>query len=110
MKLHEHRDQLQQTLIRTHHDLHELVNYLRMKIGRTYPDGTRDNLVNAETDVLPALHELIRALDDHIPYTGIRRTADGLYDLYADGALLRGGFATRADAQRYFDYLDRYDE
>jgi hypothetical protein len=62
MKLHDQRDHLQQTIVETHDDLHALIGQLTRKIAQTYPDGTRDNRVNVETDVLPALRAMQRHL------------------------------------------------
>ena len=63
MKLHTQRDTLHAGLTDLHGEIREMICRVDRKIRAPYGDGTRSNLVNAETDVLPTLYEMRREID-----------------------------------------------
>ena len=62
MRLHEQVETLKTAATEAEALSVQLRARLARKCAATYPDGTRDNRVNVETDVLPALFELERLL------------------------------------------------
>lgn len=62
MRIHEQRDTYLEALRAAEQELREMQSRIIKKIGFAYPDGTRDNLINAQTDVLPVLNEIISKL------------------------------------------------
>ena len=68
MKIHEQNKVLKDRLITIADDIVSLEMALERKTGSPYPDGSRDNLVNIATDVLPVLdsirHEVGLVLQD----------------------------------------------
>lgn len=63
MKLHTQRDTLHDGLTAFHGEIRELICRVDRKIRALYSNGTRSNMVNAETDVLPTLYEMRREID-----------------------------------------------
>jgi hypothetical protein len=58
MRLHEQRDELQQVVNEIHDSIELLMASINRKIASPYGDGSRSDLVNALTDVLPRLREM----------------------------------------------------
>jgi hypothetical protein len=73
MKLHEQVDTLRTAVSTAMAECIRLEAALLRKTGCPYPDGTCDNKVNIETDVLPTLHE-IRANADRALMETLRKT------------------------------------
>ncbi len=63
MKLHTQRDTLHAGLTDLHGEIRDMICRVDRKIRATYTDGTRSNMVNAETDVLPTLYDMRREID-----------------------------------------------
>ncbi len=63
MRLHKQRDTLHAGLTDLHREILDMICRVDRKIRAPYTDGTRSNLVNAETDVLPTLYEMRREID-----------------------------------------------
>jgi hypothetical protein len=63
MKLHEQREVLTAAVYDARRDLQAMHDSVRRKVAAPYGDGSKSNMVNAETDVLPRLMEIIRSLD-----------------------------------------------
>jgi len=62
MKLHEQRDHYVSALRAVYDDVHAARCSILRKIASPYGDGSRSNMVNAETDILPRLEEILRNL------------------------------------------------
>jgi len=62
MKLHEQRERLIDGIIGASTDLKYLRSAILRKMAAPYGDGSRSNMVNAETDVLPRLADIIKTL------------------------------------------------
>jgi len=62
MKLHEQRARLIDGIIGASTDLKYLRSAILRKMAAPYGDGLRSNMVNAETDVLPRLADIIKTL------------------------------------------------
>ncbi|GAF85736.1 unnamed protein product [marine sediment metagenome] len=63
MRLCDQRDTLTEASRKAHSDIRALMTSIRRKMAMPYGDGTKTNMVNAETDVLPALYEIALDLD-----------------------------------------------
>lgn len=64
MRLHEQRDTLRTAVTDARVELGELISSIRRKMAAPYGDGSRSNMVNAETDILPRLRAIEDALGD----------------------------------------------
>jgi hypothetical protein len=62
MKLHEQRERLIDGILGASTDLKYLRSAILRKMAAPYGDGSRSNMVNAETDVLPRLADIIETL------------------------------------------------
>ena len=62
MKLNEQRDQLVEGIVNASIDLQYLRSAILRKMASPYGDGSKSNMVNAETDVLPQLGDLMETL------------------------------------------------
>jgi hypothetical protein len=62
MKLHEQRERLIDGILGASTDLKYLRSSILRKMAAPYGDGSRSNMVNAETDVLPRLADIIETL------------------------------------------------
>lgn len=83
MKLHTQRDTLFAGLTEIHAEVRDLIISIDRKMAAPYGDGTRSNMVNASTDVLPRLYEMRREIDRLLDSTetdneAYRRIADRL--------------------------------
>ncbi len=63
MKLHKQRDTLHAGLTALHGEIREMICRVDRKMRAPYSDGSRSNLVNASTDVLPTLYDMRREID-----------------------------------------------
>jgi hypothetical protein len=62
MKLHEQRDHYVETLREVYDAVHAARCSILRKIASPYGDGSRSNMVNATTDILPRLEEILSSL------------------------------------------------
>ena len=62
MKLHQQRERLIDGILGASTDLKYLRSAILRKMAAPYGDGSRSNMVNAETDVLPRLADIIETL------------------------------------------------
>ena len=62
MKLHEQRERLIDGILGASTDLKYMRSAILRKMAAPYGDGSRSNMVNAETDVLPRLADIIETL------------------------------------------------
>jgi hypothetical protein len=62
MKLHQQRERLIDGILGASTDLKYLRSSILRKMAAPYGDGSRSNMVNAETDVLPRLADIIETL------------------------------------------------
>ncbi len=63
MRLHEQNKERAKVLADIEAELRDFRASVLRKIAAQYPDGSRDNLINAETDVLPRIEWLLRGID-----------------------------------------------
>ena len=63
MRLHQQRDLLQNHCVAAISELRDLQRRLHRKTTSPYGDGTYSNMVNVDTDVLPALRAVIGILN-----------------------------------------------
>jgi hypothetical protein len=66
MRVHEKRDELQQVVNEIHDSIELLMVLINRKIASPYGDGSRSDLVNALTDVLPQLRDMRALTSDHV--------------------------------------------
>ena len=59
MRINEQRDCLRDHGSRAEIRIRSLIGSINKKMSMPYGDGSRSNMVNAETDVLPALHSIL---------------------------------------------------
>lgn len=69
MRLCTQRDELANAAESAASDVRSLMARLRRKMAAPYGDGTRSNMVNAETDVLPALYDIVLELETTLERT-----------------------------------------
>jgi hypothetical protein len=62
MKLHQQRDRLIDGIVDASTDLKYMRSAILRKIAAPYGDGSKSNMVNAETDVLPRLNDILDTL------------------------------------------------
>ena len=62
MRLNHQRDRLIQGTVEACHAVTHLRRAIINKMNSPYGDGSKSNMVNAETDVLPRLNELLTTL------------------------------------------------
>jgi len=62
MRLNEQRDRLINGIVDASTDLKYMRSAVLRKIASPYPDGSKMNMVNAETDVLPGLKAILDTL------------------------------------------------
>jgi hypothetical protein len=62
MKLYEQRNTLRNGILDASIDLKYMRSAILRKMAAPYGDGSRSNMVNAETDVLPRLADIIETL------------------------------------------------
>ncbi len=62
MRLNEQRNTLRNGILDASIDLKYLRSAILRKMAAPYGDGSRSNMVNAETDVLPRLADIIETL------------------------------------------------
>jgi hypothetical protein len=62
MRLNEQRERLIDGILGASTDLKYMRSAILRKIAAPYGDGSRSNMVNAETDVLPRLADIIETL------------------------------------------------
>jgi hypothetical protein len=62
MKLHQQRERLIDGILGASTDLKYMRSAILRKMAAPYGDGSRSNMVNAETDVLPRLADIIETL------------------------------------------------
>ena len=62
MRLNEQRNRLIDGIVDASTDLKYFRSAILRKMAAPYGDGSRSNMVNAETDVLPRLHDIIGKL------------------------------------------------
>jgi hypothetical protein len=62
MKLHQQRERLIDGILGASTDLKYLRSSILRKMAAPYGDGSRSNMVNAETDVLPRLASILDTL------------------------------------------------
>lgn len=66
MKIHEQATTAKAQLVETCEAVYALQAQLIRKIAAPYGDGSRSNMVNAETDILPQLAAIVNDLRDTI--------------------------------------------
>tara|TARA_R100000808_G_scaffold13821_2_gene33136 strand:+ start:867 stop:1133 length:267 start_codon:yes stop_codon:yes gene_type:complete len=71
MKIHEQRNAMRSATAKTAVDVRSLIGSLQRKMASTYGDGDRSNMVNAETDVIPALWGILHDLECSLECCGI---------------------------------------
>lgn len=64
MRLNDQRDRAVEAIDDVAERLHQLRCRIVRKIGMSYPDGSRSDMVNATSDVLPQLVEALDILRD----------------------------------------------
>jgi hypothetical protein len=64
MKIHEQRNAFRSATKQTADNIRSLIASLQRKMSQPYGDGERSNMVNAETDVIPALWGMLHDLED----------------------------------------------
>jgi len=62
MKLHEQRERLIDGILGASTDLKYMRSAILRKMAAPYGDGSRSNMVNAETDVLPRVNDILDTL------------------------------------------------
>jgi len=62
MKLHQQRERLIDGIVDASTDLKYFRSAILRKMAAPYGDGSRSNMVNAETDVLPRLNDILNTL------------------------------------------------
>ena len=62
MRLNEQRDTLIDGILGASTDLKYLRSAILRKMAAPYGDGSRSNMINAETDVLPRLNDILDTL------------------------------------------------
>ena len=62
MRLNEQRDRLIDGIVDASTDLKYFRSAILRKMAAPYGDGSRSNMVNAETDVLPRLNDILNTL------------------------------------------------
>jgi len=62
MRLNEQRDRLIDGIVDASTDLKYMRSAILRKMAAPYGDGSRSNMVNAETDVLPRLNDILNTL------------------------------------------------
>lgn len=62
MRLNEQRDRLIDGILYASTDLKYLRSAILRKMAAPYGDGSRSNMVNAETDVLPRINDILDTL------------------------------------------------
>lgn len=62
MRLHEQRDRLEKNTNDAVLKILWLRENINRKIAAPYGDGSRSNMVNAETDILPQIEEILSTL------------------------------------------------
>ena len=62
MRLNEQRDRLVEGIENASIDLKYMRSAILRKMAAPYGDGSRSNMVNAETDVLPRLNDILDTL------------------------------------------------
>jgi hypothetical protein len=75
MRLNEQRDRLIEGIANASTDLTHMRAAILRKMAAPYGDGSRSNMVNAETDVLPRLADIIETLAATLEAVG--RSEDG---------------------------------
>ena len=75
MRLNEQRDTLVEAIEDAGCDLTALRLAILRKMASPWPDGSKNNMVNAETDVLPRLNDILSTLADALEAVG--REANG---------------------------------
>ncbi len=62
MRLNEQRNRLIDGIVNASTDLKYMRSAILRKMAAPYGDGSRSNMVNAETDVLPRLNDILNTL------------------------------------------------
>jgi len=62
MRLNEQRNRLIDEIVDASTDLKYMRSAILRKMAAPYGDGSRSNMVNAETDVLPRLNDILNTL------------------------------------------------
>jgi hypothetical protein len=62
MKLHEQRNEYLNALRAVYDEVHAARCSILRKIASPYGDGSRSNMINAETDILPRLEWILQNL------------------------------------------------
>ena len=70
MRLNHQRDRLIQGTVEACHAVTHMRSAIIAKMNSPYGDGSKSNMVNAETDVLPRLHEILNTLVECLEEVG----------------------------------------
>ena len=81
MRLNEQRDHLMNEIAQASSNLKFMRSAILRKMASPYGDGSRSNMVNAESDVLPQLEAVLDILRDAVEVVGY----DVVRKLYAAG-------------------------
>jgi hypothetical protein len=73
MRLNEQRDTLVEAIEDAGQDLVSLRAAILRKMAAPYGDGSRSNMINAETDVLPRLTAILDALHTAVDSVDVKR-------------------------------------
>jgi len=73
MRLNEQRDTLVEAVEDAGQDLIALRAAILRKMAAPYGDGSRSNMINAETDVLPRLTAILDALQTAVDAVDVKR-------------------------------------
>jgi len=72
MRLHEQRDNLKSRIKNAYNEIHGLKARIHRKVSMPYGDGSRSDMVNVNSDVLPALELILDILaHDNLDYQPI---------------------------------------
>ena len=80
MRLNEQRNRLIDGIVDASADLKYFRSAILRKMAATYGDGSRSNMVNAETDVLPRLNDILDTLVATLEAVGVTQVVDAAFE------------------------------
>lgn len=80
MKLHQQRERLIDGIVDASTDLKYFRSAILRKMAAPYGDGSRSNMVNADTDVLPRLNDILDTLVATLEAVGVTQVVDAAFE------------------------------
>lgn len=80
MRLNEQRERLIDGIVDASTDLKYFRSAILRKIAATYGDGSRSNMVNAETDVLPRINDILDTLATTLEAITAKQAVDDSFE------------------------------